>query len=75
MVAQWDIEWDDQAAYLHPAGSVPAEDAYRAIHSGLVAPNAALLPVQVVHQSVVEYITCIEDQKHIEAKYTMNLPG
>ena len=39
----------------HPqrAGSVPGVLAYRAIHSGLVAPNDGSLPVQVVHQSVV----------------------
>ena len=36
-----------------PAGKVPTVEASRAIQRGLLAPNAALLPVQVVHQSVV----------------------
>jgi hypothetical protein len=40
-------------SHLHPAGRVPILEAKRAIHNGLLFPNAALLPVQVVHQSVV----------------------
>ena len=36
-----------------PFGSPPGADAYRAIHSGFVLPKPPLLPVQVVHQSVV----------------------
>ena len=35
-------------------------DAYRAIQRGFVDANAALLPVQVVHQSVVVYMTVME---------------
>jgi hypothetical protein len=33
---------------------VPGEVLYRAIHSGLVEENWLVLPVQVVHQFVVE---------------------
>ena len=39
--------------YLQPAGRVPMLLAQWAIHSGLVVPNAALLPVQEDHQLVV----------------------
>jgi hypothetical protein len=40
-------------SYVHPAGRVPTVVEYEAIQSGLVLANAALLPVHVVHQSVV----------------------
>ena len=39
--------------YDHPAGNVPTLLEYLATHKGFVLPNAALLPVHVVHQSVV----------------------
>ena len=43
--------------YDHPAGSVPTDGANLAIHSGLFSAKEALLPVQLVHQLVVVYIT------------------